>query len=229
MTPTNPHDASPISLRVRAGAGAACCGSGAALVAHILTGSPLWLALVAIGFTASLTVVVLAAGEPTPLRQLSALGTLARRGIAVGLIGTAVYDSSRWVLAQVGGLQLSPFEAFPLFGQSLLGVGAQGPVVTMAGVAYHLLNGVAFGVSYVIWFGRRPWWWGIGFALGLEAFMLALYPGWLDPASVAELTQVSLVGHVAYGTTLGLLAPRLAPHPRLTMAVATTEKTVEAP
>lgn len=192
--------------RARLVAGAACCISGAALVVHILTGSPLWLALAGFGFAASLAVVVVTAGDPRARKQL---GWLAKRGIVVGLVGTAVYDASRWILVQVGGLQLSPFEALPLFGQALLGESREGLLVTIAGVGYHVLNGVAFGVAYTIWFGRRSWWWGIVFALGLEAFMLALYPGWLDPRSIAELTQVSMVGHFAYGAALGLTATRL--------------------
>ncbi len=204
VTNQAPTDEPPPPARLVAGA--ACCVSGAALVVHILTGSPLWLALAGLGFAASLAVVVVTAGDGSARRALAAL---ARRGVVVGVIGTAVYDASRWVLVQVGGLELSPFEAFPLFGQALLGQSREGLLVTVAGIGYHVLNGVAFGVAYTIWFGRRQWWWGIVFALGLEAFMLALYPGWLDPRSIAELTQVSMVGHFAYGTALGLTATRL--------------------
>jgi hypothetical protein len=191
-------------------AGAACCISGAALVVHILTGSPLWLALAAFGFAGSMGVAVVAVNEPGAVARLR---HLAGRGVIVGVVGTAAYDVSRWILVQVGGLELSPFEALPLFGQALLGEDRTGLLVTVAGVGYHLVNGIAFGVAYVIWFGHRPWWTGIIFALGLEAFMLALYPGWLDPASIAELTQVSMVGHFVYGGTLGLMTSWLIKSP----------------
>ena len=202
----------PASLRpARLVAGAACCVSGAALVVHILTRSPL------VARLCRARVRGLAgrgrgrgpgqtAGDPA---ARSRLGVLAKRGVVVGLVGTAAYDASRWILVQLGGMHLSPFEALPLFGQALLGESREGLAVTAAGVAYHILNGVAFGVAYTIWFGRRRWWWGIVFALGLEAFMLALYPGWLNPRSIAELTQVSMVGHFAYGATLGLTATKL--------------------
>jgi len=203
---TEPTRSTSPGPRLRLVAGAACLVSGVALVVHILTGSPLWLLLAAFGFAGSLSVAVAGAAEPDSLRQL---GSLARRGAVVGLVGTLAYDLSRWLLVQLGGMELSPFEALPLFGQALLGDRGDGFLVAAAGMGYHLLNGVAFGVAYVIWFGHRAWWWGIVFALGLEAFMLALYPGWLDPASVAELTQVSLIGHFAYGATLGLVANRL--------------------
>jgi hypothetical protein len=189
-------------------AGATCCVSGVALVIHILTGSPLWLVLTGLGFVFSLAVVVVSVGDDAARRHLRAL---VGAGLIVGLVGTAAYDGARWLLVQVGGLELSPFEALPLFGRALLGESRDGLAVTIAGIGYHLLNGVAFGVAYVIWFGHRVWWWGVVFAFGLEAAMLAVYPGWLDPNSIAELTQVSLVGHVAYGAAMGLVASRVVP------------------
>ena len=192
--------------RQRLIAGAACCASGASLVVHILTGSPLWLVFTVFGFGSAAAIAIIAlspAGARTQMR------TLLRRGMLVGLVGTAAYDASRWLLVQVGGLELSPFEALPLFGRALLGENRSGTLVEIAGTGYHLVNGVTFGIAFVIWFGHRQWWWGIVFALALEAFMLALYPGWLDPKSIAELTQVSMVGHFAYGATLGLTAKAL--------------------
>jgi uncharacterized membrane protein (DUF485 family) len=47
---------------------------------------------------------------------------------------------------------------------------------------------------------------GIAFALMLEAFMLSLYPGWLRIAAYAPFFTMSLIGHLAYGTVLGVLA-----------------------
>lgn len=189
--------------RLRLVAGAVCCTSGVALVVHILTGSPLWLALTGVGFAGSLAIAAAGSAAPQARRRLVAL---AKRGAVVGMFGTAAYDIARWLLVKVGALQLSPFDALPLFGRALLGAGSSGLATQMAGIGYHVLNGVAFGMAYIIWFGRRRWFWGIWFALGLEAFMLAMYPGWLDPVSMAEFTQVSLFGHLAYGTTLGVMA-----------------------
>lgn len=197
-----------LTSRQRIVGGAAFCSTGVALVIHILTGSPLWLVLGLVSLIAVLGVVV-SHSHFDSVR--STLGPLLRRGVVVGVAGTAVYDASRWVLVQVGGLELSPFEALPFFGQALLGTDTEGWAASVAGIAYHLANGVTFGVAFVIWFGRRSWWWGIVFALGLEVFMLALYPGWLDVRSVGELTQVSLVGHFAYGATLGLTSRLLRP------------------
>ena len=115
-----------------------------------------------------------------------------------------VYDASRWLLVQATPLSASPFEALPLFGQALIGDAAG---ATVLGIAFHLVNGVAFGTAYTLWFGERGVVAGVVFAFVLEGFMLALYPGWLDPRSIAELTSISLLGHVAYGLALGGLAP----------------------
>ncbi len=183
--------------------------SGASLVLYVLTGAPLALVLgvLAVAGGAALAVTVLSA--PDSRREWVGRVLV---GIPTGLLATAVYDGSRWLLVQVASMESSPFAALPLFGQALLSGMPDPTARLLAGLAFHLLNGVAFGVAYTVWFGRRPFWVGILFALGLEAFMLAIYPGWLDPRSVAELTQISLVGHLAYGTTLGLLAPALLTH-----------------
>lgn len=63
---------------------------------------------------------------------------------------------------------------------------------------------MAFGCAYTVWFGHRRWPWGIAFALGLEAFMLAIYPGWLDLRTLQEFTTMSVLGHLVYGSVLGL-------------------------
>jgi hypothetical protein len=180
--------------------------SGAALVAHILTGAPLPLVLgaaVVLGTTAAFVVFSSAPAELRKWRRRVLVGLVS------GLLSTGVYDASRWLLVQVGGFTVSPFKAFPLFGQALLGNGATGSVQQAAGIAFHLLNGMAFGVAYSVWFGERTIAWGIGFGLGLEAVMLTLYPGWLDIRALREFTQISAAGHVAYGASLAFTCRRL--------------------
>jgi hypothetical protein len=63
-----------------------------------------------------------------------------------------------------------------------------------------------FAVAYTILFGTVGWWAGILWALGLEALMLSVYPGWLNPQPFGEFVSVSMLGHVAYGTVVGSLA-----------------------
>ena len=102
------------------------------MVAHILTGMPLWLALAGLGFAAAFGVVLVETSDPAALRRL---GHLAARGVIVGAVGTAAYDGSRWLLVHVGGLASSPLAALPLFGQALLGSGSPNGAVAVAGRA----------------------------------------------------------------------------------------------
>jgi hypothetical protein len=62
-----------------------------------------------------------------------------------------------------------------------------------------------FAVAYTILFGTAGWWAGILWALGLEALMLSVYPGWLHPQALGEFVSVSMLGHLAYGTVVGSL------------------------
>lgn len=186
--------------------GAVFLTSGAALLVYVLTGTPLPLVLGVLAVAAAVAVAI--AVWPDEVRRRGWLRRVAV-GVPVGLLATGAYDLSRFLLVVVLGFHTSPFTAFPLFGQALLGSGASGGSVTFGlGVAFHALNGVTFGCAYAVWFGHRPWWWGIGFALGLEAFMLAIYPGWLDIRTLREFTTMSVFGHVVYGTVLGLGSSR---------------------
>ena len=193
--------------------------SGASLVAHILTGAPLWALLAALVAGGCVAVARFVWAVPAVRHEWA---TKVRVGAVVGLAATATYDLSRWLLVQVGGLELSPFKALPYFGDALLGDLGDPTARPIAGVAFHLLNGITFGIAYAAWFGRRGPWWGVPFALGLEAFMLALYPGWLDVRSVRELTEVSVLGHVVYGLTLGFGTHRLLARPAAQPQEATT-------
>jgi hypothetical protein len=189
--------------RVVLAGGAVFLVSGLSLVLHILTGAPLWALLAALVVAAGVVASRLLTADPGTRRRWVAL---VRAGVLIGLVSTAAYDSSRWLLVRYAGMRSSPFTALPFFGDALLGGLGSSGVRRAAGIAFHLTNGVAFGTAYLVWFGHRSWRWGVPFALVLEAFMLALYPGWLDARSVRELTEISLVGHVAYGLSLGLLA-----------------------
>jgi hypothetical protein len=195
---------SPTRLQVAA-SGAVFLASGASLVGYILTGAPMALVLGVLVLLGAMVVGATVWGQTERRRQWL---TCVRVGIPAGLIATFCYDASRYLLVQVAGFTASPFVAFPLFGQALIGSGAGVGPRTLIGVGFHLLNGMAFGVAYTVWFGNRPFYVGIPFALVLEAFMLALYPGWMDMRTVAEFTQMSLVGHIVYGSVLGFLAHR---------------------
>lgn len=194
--------------------------SGLSLVVHILTGAPLGVVLSLLVLAGGLAAVVTMSARPELRARWRHLVVV---GAAVGLVATGTYDLSRWVLVQVAGFHTSPFKALPFFGEALIGPGSSAALRQASGVAFHLLNGIAFGIAYTVWFGERRWTWGIVFAMGLEACMLALYPGWLDVRSIEELTSISLLGHVVYGLTLAGVAKvllRRRPAPALEPAGA---------
>jgi len=68
---------------------------------------------------------------------------------------------------------------------------------------------VCFAIGYAMLAAPRGVWAGIAFALVLEAFMLTFYPGWLNVEAIGEFFSMTILGHVAYGATLGSLCRRL--------------------
>jgi hypothetical protein len=76
-------------------------------------------------------------------------------------------------------------------------------MIITAGIAFHVLNGIAFGTSYCALFGTRGVRAGIAWGVFLEVFQLTLYPGWLDIRFYREFATISALSHVAYGAVLG--------------------------
>ncbi len=185
--------------------------SGAALVASILSRSTLAVALpitVALGIAGSAWSLRRA---PGPVRR--ALVGRVRAGVVAGLLGTAAYDLVRYAVVQVFGLSFRPFHALHVFGQLLVGEDASPTAIAIAGIAFHVTNGTTFGIAHALLFGRPSIPTGLAWAVILECFMITLYPGWLNVSRVDELALVSILGHIAYGITLGLLTPRLMATP----------------
>lgn len=181
--------------------------SGFGLVVFVVVGFPLPVALVS-GW-AAIVLGVLWFERVAPPERRARFHEVVRVGAIAGLCATVAYDLSRLVLVRLFDLDVWPFAAFGAFGDALLpGAGRQGWVRVVGG-GYHLVNGVSFGIAYTGLFRRRGALVGIAYGLGLEAVMLALYPGWLSIEALREFTQMSLVGHVAYGATLGAVARRL--------------------
>ncbi|HEX2092753.1 MAG TPA: DUF6789 family protein [Longimicrobiaceae bacterium] len=189
--------------------------SGIALVVSVLAGLPLWLSLGLLGAMAVSLVSLRWSQCDAEGRRL--LRAQLRTGVVAGLAATAAYDASRLLLVHLGRLPLSPFETFGIFGQLIVGEGGPAWVTHGIGTAYHALNGTAFAIGYCFLLGGRSWKWGVAWGLGLEAGMLALYPGWLQlDAVLVEFTTMSFVGHLCYGSVLGWVSERrLRPHPLL--------------
>lgn len=191
----------------RSVAGALFCASGTALVVYIASG--ISLAVTASVLVGLALVVGLVLWWRAGASDRTELQGLFRAGAVAGIAATAAYDLTRWVIIEVLDFGIWPFDTFTLFGRALVGAGYTGWWVTAVGTGYHVVNGVGFAIAYTIWLGRRGPLFGVAWALALEAAMLTLYPTWLDIRSYQEFLQMSILGHVAYGVVLGVVARSL--------------------
>ncbi|PSB68579.1 hypothetical protein C7B61_00120 [filamentous cyanobacterium CCP1] len=181
--------------------------SGIALVIAVLAEISLGLMLLLLGSLALFTFALKWRRASRDERKIIQQKLLV--GLAAGLLATAAYDLSRLIVVTVFDMDVSPFKAFPIFGQLIAGENISKSTAYVVGTFYHLFNGIFFTIAYCFAFGRRHWAYGILWALGLEFAMLALYPSWLNLEGVMqEFTVMSVAGHVAYGATLGLLCQK---------------------
>ncbi len=176
--------------------------TGAALIVHVLTsislGYALLFAAIVVIFTATLTWRNL----PQPARREIVLRV--RAGTLAGLVATICYDLFRWLLVNVFHYTFWPFDIFRIFGFAIAGPGTAIGTATVIGVVYHYANGILFAIAYAILLAPRGWWTGLLWALGLEALMLSIYPGWLHIKAFDEFLSVSMLGHIMYGLILGI-------------------------
>jgi hypothetical protein len=185
--------------------------SGIALLIYILAGVSLLLglAVTTTAMVAGFTFAMVMSSAAERRRILRAIVVAA----GAGLIATVAYDASKSVLSQLDPSPYNPFEVIRIFGGLLVGQAADPGLILLAGAAFHLLNGTAFGITYTLLFARggdttwrRAIATGVGWGLFLETFQLTLYPGWLDIRLYAEFATISALGHVVYGATLGTMA-----------------------
>lgn len=195
------------AARSQIATGAVFFASGASLVIHILTGAMLPAVLGALLVGGAVLVVPVASDAAARAR----IAPLLRAGTIAGLVSTAVYDVSRYALVAAFDLPVSPFKALPYFGNALVGAAPHSMASWIAGAAFHVLNGVCFGIGYTVLVGRRGLPGAVAFALVLEASMVAVYPRWLQIEALKEFTQMSLFGHIAYGLSLGIVTNALLP------------------
>lgn len=206
MNPSNPNILNHHSVLSRI-VGVAFLFSGAALLMHIL-----WQFSLPIGLAGA---VALGAGGfvfvwrrvDTFVREQ--LIVHLRIGVLAGILAIIAYDIAKWGLAVMDPSPFNPFGAVTTFGALLVGPTAPEIWLIVAGIGYHILNGVTFAVAYCILFGYRGILAGVGWGVFLEAFQFTLYPGWLNiTAFYAEFVTISFLGHVAYGATLGYVCKR---------------------
>jgi hypothetical protein len=197
--------------------GLALLSNGAALVLHIVQAVPLPPLLLVLWGGALVAIAVSFVRADPEVR-----GDLRRTfviGVVAGLIATIAYDVSKALLSQLDPSPWNPFEATRIFGLILLGDGVDDTVLRLTGWAFHFSNGATFGMSFAFVFGGAAVrsvllgvLLGAAWGVGLETFQLTLYPGWLGiPAgngALAEFQQVSFLGHLVFGSVLGLLVRR---------------------
>ena len=202
------------SVSTRAGVvrmivGVAFLASGAALLGTILLRVSLPLGLL-------LTLSAAAVAATLALRSVNAdtrrrIDACVQAGAAAGVLGLICYDSSKAILSFADPSPFNPFSATGTFGALLIGTDAPGWALQTAGIAFHILNGIAFAIAYATLFARfgatskrRAVLQGMAWGVFLETFQLTLYPGWLDIKAYAEFATMSAGAHLVYGAVLGL-------------------------
>lgn len=179
---------------------------GAGVVGEVFVGRSPWLLAAAV---AGPSLGVLLIGWQTlDASRRALIRTSARVGLAAGVAGLAAYDLVRWAVVWILGSTVNPFEAFPVFGELLVGANHSNGVLFAAGAAYHVFNGIGFAVFFALLVGPRGVRAGVAWAIMLELATLAIYPGWLDVRAMREFTIVSACGHLAYGATIGWTTTR---------------------
>jgi uncharacterized protein DUF6789 len=185
---------------------AGAMSSGAALVVTILTDRPLWVSATFIIVPGFVALVALAVGLRREQQELFLVRV--RAGLVAGVLATGAYDLLRWIVEVTGISPTRSFIAIRAFGVGLTDLPATHAGALAAGWAFHACNGIGFAIAYTLVAARRRWVLGIAFALMLEAFMVGLYPGWLNLTLTQEFLRVSILAHVAYGAVLGSIAQR---------------------
>ena len=183
--------------------GVLCLFSGAALLVQILVGIPLLVGLALAGAAAAV-IFGFVWKSATPSQRLRFLRFF-KVGLFAGIVATAIYDLAKLVLSQLDASPYNPFEAIRIFGVLIVGSGSPESLVLAAGASYHVLNGITFAVAFCLLFGPRGVVAGILWALFLEVFQVLLYPSWLNIEMLREFVQISFLGHVAYGASLGFI------------------------
>jgi len=176
----------------------------AALVAHVFKVLPMPFFLEVFGVPSLLVIYALAAYAKKINARMLTNGLWV--GLWAGLAATAVYDGVRFVVERAHLFGYNGFVPILMFGSWITGQAATTTAAKIAGWSYHYWNGATFAVIYTLTFGRKRWWWGLGYGILMECCMLGLFPFFLRVTNKLDFIAVSMIGHLAYGAVLGLLA-----------------------
>ncbi len=144
-----------------------------------------------------------AAGREDLLRRLGA-------GLWAGGLATLAYDLVRVPISAAG---IPVFKAISYFGTVLLGLDAPTPLSETAGWAYHLSNGLSFGLMYAVLVGQPGLVTALAWGLALEgAMLLTPYAEVFGYRLDARFLAVTLGAHAVYGFVLWMaLRPWVPP------------------
>jgi len=131
-------------------------------------------------------------------------------GTVAGSLGLVAYDVMRWLVQLVLPVSYDAFRAFQIFGTLMTGRGDDSVLALAAGWAYHITNGLTFGIIYALLAGPARWWWGLAWGGTLEAAMMVVYPSLMNPASISDFVVVSVIGHAVFGAVVGWWCERHA-------------------
>ena len=189
---------------------AAICASISlvALVAHIFAFLPMVYFLTFFGVRSVLLLFVMAAFARW-IDDRVFLNCIAV-GLIGGLIATLIYDAVRWILNRTVFTHYNSFTSIYIFGSWITGREISTPEAAVAGWTYHYWNGLSIALFYTLTFGRRHWLYAVGYALVMEAFMLGLFPFFVQVSDKFDFIALSMLGHLAYGAVLGLIAQKHA-------------------
>ena len=127
-------------------------------------------------------------------------------GLFAGCIGLIAYDGVRWLVLISGFVPFNPFRAIEVFGLLILKTDVDTGLTKTVGWLFHIWNGLSFAVMYTLAMGRGRIWWAILWSLMLEVAMLSTYPSMFRIMLDWPFVAVSLIGHLAYGITMGVTA-----------------------
>jgi hypothetical protein len=130
-------------------------------------------------------------------------------GSWLGIAATVAYDAARLPIWLGGLITFNPYFTIQEFGQIITGDPTSSSAAIVVGWLYHYWNGFGFGVIYTLVAGPAKWYYGLVWALFLEAGWLLALPPVLHITLGWQLVTVSLFGHAVYGTVLGVVSQRV--------------------
>src|SRR2546427_10557578 len=123
-------------------------------------------------------------------------------GLWAGLFASLSYDVARVPISHAG---IPVFRAIAYFGTVFLGQSKPTLASEAVGWAYHLSNGVGFGLMYATLFSRPRWWTAVAWGVVLELSMLYTpYAEVVGYHRTRTFFAITMGAHVCYG--LGLWA-----------------------